>query len=291
MPKLGLRRSSMLESVRLAQELLKQNIQTIVFARSRRTVEIMLRYLTPTPNPPPSTQSTGEGVRGYRSGYLPSQRREIEKGLRDGTVRAVVATNALELGIDIGGMGAAILVGYPGTIAATWQQAGRAGRGDEVSLAMLVASADPLDQFLARHPDYIFGRSPESALINPDNLLILLAHLRSAAFELPFRQGENFGRVESSRVAEFLQFLVESKVIHQSGEKFFWMSDQYPADAISLRSASAQTVALQVNPHPLSETGEGKGEGYHRQCRSGECVLDGASRSDLFARGAIVRRR
>jgi DEAD/DEAH box helicase domain-containing protein len=158
-------------------------------------------------------------------------------------------------------MGAAILVGYPGTIAATMQQAGRAGRGEDASLAVFVASASPLDQFLARHPDYLFGRSPESALINPDNLLILLAHLRCAAFELPFRQGENFGSVASSRVGEFLEFLVESGVIHQSGEKYFWMSDQYPADAISLRSASAQTVTLQVAPHPSpppSETGEGK---------------------------------
>jgi len=186
-------------------------------------------------------------VRGYRSGYLPTQRREIERGLRDGSVRAVVATNALELGIDIGGMGAAILVGYPGTIAATWQQAGRAGRGDEPSLAVLVASADPLDQFLAHHPEYFFGRSPESALVNPDNLLVLLAHLRCAAFELPFCRGENFGKVEPARVAEFLQFLQEQGVLHQSGEKYFWMSDQYPADSISLRSASAQTVALQVN--------------------------------------------
>jgi DEAD/DEAH box helicase domain-containing protein len=234
-PKLGLRRSAMIESVRLAQVLLQHNVQTIVFARARRTVELMLKYL-----------GNATAIRGYRSGYLPSERRAIEKGLRDGTVRAVVATNALELGIDIGGMGAAILVGYPGTIAATWQQAGRAGRGADASLAVLVASADPLDQFLARHPDYVFGRSPESALINPDNLLILLAHLRCAAFELPFRRGENFGRVDAARVAEFLQFLVESGVVHQSGDKYFWMSDQYPADAISLRSASAETITLQT---------------------------------------------
>lgn len=243
--KLGLRKSSLLESVRLTQELLQQNVQTIVFARSRRTVEIMRKYL-----------GNADTIRSYRSGYLPTERREIERGLRDGTVRAVVATNALELGIDIGGMGAAILVGYPGTIAATMQQAGRAGRGDKASLAVLVASADPLDQFLAHHPAYIFGRSPERALINPDNLLILLAHLRCAAFELPFRQNENFGRVDSAYVAEFLQFLVESQVIHQSGEKYFWMADQYPADAISLRSASAQTVALQT----LSPDGEERGE-------------------------------
>ncbi len=256
--KLGLRRSTILESVTLAQELLARDVQTIVFARARRTVELILRYLSPSPVG--DGGGSGVGVRGYRGGYLPTLRREIERGLRDGTVRAVVATNALELGIDIGGMGAAILVGYPGTIAATRQQAGRAGRGDDASLALLVASADPLDQFLARHPDYLFDRSPERALINPDNLLILLAHLRCAAFELPFRRDEEFGHVDSSRVAEFLQFLAESGVVHQSGEKYFWMSDRYPADATSLRSASAQSVVLQVDPHPNpppSKTGEG----------------------------------
>ncbi|MBI4786156.1 MAG: DEAD/DEAH box helicase [Chloroflexi bacterium] len=247
---LGIRRSTLLESVRLAQGLLNYNVQTIVFAGARRTVEIILRYLhSHTPILPHSEM----GVRGYRGGYLPSERREIERGLREGRVRAVVATNALELGIDIGGMGAAVLVGYPGTIAATWQQAGRAGRGAETSLAVLVASADPLDQFLAQHPDYFFNRSPEQALVNPDNLLVLLQHLRCAAFELPFHAGESFGRVENSRVAEFLHFLVDSGVLHASGEKFFWMADQYPADSVSLRSASADTVVLQADGATIGE--------------------------------------
>jgi DEAD/DEAH box helicase domain-containing protein len=240
---LGLRRSALLESVALAQELLPRDWQTIVFARARRTVELIVRYLTPNSSP----DASGGSVRGYRGGYLPAQRRAIERGLRDGTVRVVVATNALELGIDIGGMGAAILVGYPGTIAATMQQAGRAGRTRDASLAILVASADPLDQFLARHPDYLFGRAPEHALVNPDNLLILLAHLRCAAFELPFRSGESFGRVDPSRVEEFLQFLTESGVLHWSGEKYFWMTERYPANDLSLRSASAETVVLQAD--------------------------------------------
>jgi DEAD/DEAH box helicase domain-containing protein len=159
---LGLRKSSLLEAVRLSQELNAQAIQHVVFVRSRRNVEIVLKYLQegPPPTSPISGGNAGgrEGVRGYRSGYLPSQRRAIEKGLRDGSVRTVVATNALELGIDIGGLGAALLVGYPGTIASTWQQAGRAGRGDDPALAVLVASASPLDQFLAHHPAYFFGR-------------------------------------------------------------------------------------------------------------------------------------
>ncbi len=245
---LGLRRSVLLESVRLAGDLLQHNVQTIVFARARRTVELILTYLRQQlPSPAIGRGVGGEGqIRGYRSGYLPRQRREIERGLREGRVRAVIATNALELGIDIGGMGAAVLTGYPGTIAGTWQQAGRAGRKEEASLAALIASANPLDQFLARHPDYFFGRSPEQALINPDNLLILLGHLRCAAFELPFRIGESFGRVEGARVAEFLQFLQESGVLHQSGDKYFWMADQYPAQDASLRSASPEAVLLQT---------------------------------------------
>jgi DEAD/DEAH box helicase domain-containing protein len=195
-PELGLRRSAMQESVRLADDMLAYRLQTVIFGRSRRGVELMLTYLRQQ-----SAADRGWGsvpkdeteVRGYRGGYLPGQRRQIEHGLRTGQVRAVVATNALELGIDIGAMGAALLVGYPGSIAATWQQAGRAGRGDELSLAVLVATADPLDQFLARHPEYLFHRTPEQGLINPDNLLILLNHLRCAAFELPFQADEPFG--------------------------------------------------------------------------------------------------
>jgi len=244
---LGLRRSALLESVRLAGDLLQHDVQTIVFAPARQTMELILRYLRRGTSPPtPLLAGEGQEVRGYRSGYLPRQRREIERGLRQGKVRAVVATNALELGIDIGGLGAAVLAGYPGTIAGTWQQAGRAGRQTEASLAALVTSASPLDQFLARHPDYFFGRSPEQALINPDNLLILLGHLRCAAFELPFRMGENFGRVEGARVAEFLQFLQEAGVLHPSGDTYFWMADRYPAEDISLRSASSETVVLQA---------------------------------------------
>jgi len=251
---LGLRRSSLLESVRLAQDLLRRDVQTLVFGRTRRAVELMLTYLRDAPSSsafrlPPSAfggVNREERVRAYRSGYLPGQRREIEAGLRDGGVRAVVATNALELGIDVGGLGAALLTGYPGTIAGTWQQIGRAGRGDETSLAALIASASPLDQFLARHPDYFFGRSPERALINPDNPLILLGHLRCAAFELPFRAGEGFGRVAGEQVAEFLQFLQSSGVLHRSGDRYFWMADRYPAQGISLRSASSETVLLQA---------------------------------------------
>ncbi|MEW6093056.1 MAG: DEAD/DEAH box helicase, partial [Chloroflexota bacterium] len=222
---MGLRKSSLLESVRLSQELYAEGLQHVVFARSRRSVEMILKYLQESGNQGTGDQGQGNQetqlpdsllpnpLRGYRSGYLPSQRREIEKGLRDGSVRTVVATNALELGIDIGGLEAALLVGYPGTVASARQQAGRAGRGLEPAAAVLVASANPIDQFLAHHPDYFFGRSPEQALINPDHLLILLNHLRCAMFELPFEQGETFG---GHPVDEYLDFLVTNKESHLS---------------------------------------------------------------------------
>ena len=253
---LGLRKSSLLEGVRLARELVNSHVQTVVFARSRRSVEIILRYLqgelTPDSSiemptiPYESLPDPRSFVRGYRSGYLPNQRREIEKGLRDGTIKTVVATNALELGIDIGGLGAAVLVGYPGTVASARQQAGRAGRGLESAAAVLVASANPIDQFLAHHPEYFFGRSPEQALVNPDHLLILLEHLRCAMFELPFQKGEGFGSLPRTVIDEYLQFLLSNNEAHLSNEKYFWMADQYPAANISLRSASPQGVVLQT---------------------------------------------
>ncbi len=257
---LGLRKSSVQESVRLSQDLLKHDVQSVVFARSRRGVEMLLKYLQETPendkkgeNSPSkndySLLSTFSSLtRGYRSGYLPAQRREIEKGLRDGSVKLVVATNALELGIDIGGLGAALLVGYPGTIASVTQQAGRAGRGEASAAAILVATASPLDQFLAHHPEYFFARSPEQALVNPNHLLILLNHLRCALFELPFEKGEFFGHLN---VDEFMEFLVANHESHEANDKYFWMADAYPAAAVSLRSASPENIVLHV------EDGEG----------------------------------
>ena len=273
---LGLRKSSLLESVRLAQDLLRNDIQSVVFARSRRSVEIILRYLQEQESPSPLGRGArGEGeIRGYRSGYLPHQRREIEKGLRDGTVKTVVATNALELGIDIGGLGAAILVGYPGTVASARQQAGRAGRGLESAAAVMVASANPIDQFLAHHPEYFFERSPEQALVNPDHLLILLEHLRCAMFELPFQKGESFGAVTAQTIEDYLNFLVENKEAHLSKEKYYWMADQYPAANISLRSASPQSVVLQtsIDDRPLT-IGTVDGESATRMTHPGAIYL------------------
>jgi DEAD/DEAH box helicase domain-containing protein len=248
---LGLRRSSIQAGVSLADDLLTYHLQTIVFSRTRRTVEIILTYLreqaaTFISEKAPQRNNVDDIIRGYRSGYLPGQRRSIEQGLRRGDVRVVVATNALELGIDIGGMEASLLVGYPGTIAATWQEAGRAGRGEKPSLAVLVTSPNPLDQYLAKHPEYFFSRSPENGMINPDNLLILIGHLRCATFELPFTKGEVFGSIKPSDMQELLDYLQAEGVIHPSGEKYFWMADEYPAQNISLRSASTDRVLLQV---------------------------------------------
>ena len=257
---LGLRKSSMMESVRLTQDLLANDVQSVVFARSRRSLEMMLTYLqTPPDLRSPSPNSTKHSqreqnlgrawerqIRGYRSGYLPSQRREIEKGLRDGTVKAVVATNALELGIDIGSLGAAVLVGYPGSIASVYQQSGRAGRGEASALSVLVASANPLDQFLAHHLDYFFGQSPEQGLINSNHLLILLNHLRCAMFEMPFQKGEGFGSLDAENVKEFLDVLTSNNEAHLSQEKYFWMSDSYPAANVSLRTASPENIILQT---------------------------------------------
>jgi DEAD/DEAH box helicase domain-containing protein len=255
--KLGIRRSALHESVRLADDLINNNVQTIIFARSRRTVEIILTYLSDsyTSNSQDTSSShnynrnndLGKIIRGYRSGYLPYQRREIERGLRNGSVRVVVATNALELGIDIGGVGATLLVGYPGTIAATWQQAGRSGRGSSSSLAIFVTTADPLDQFFASYPDYFFDRSPEHALINPDNLLILIDHIQCAAFELPLNIGEEFGRILPSTMTDLLDFLYNNGFLHKSDERYFWMSDSYPAKSVSLRNASSSNIILQSN--------------------------------------------
>lgn len=257
-PDLGLRRSSLQEAVRLAEDLLEYNVQTIIFGRARRTVELILTYLKTAYNSshiitPPHQQMADEVIRGYRGGYLPHERRVIERGLRQGSIRMVVATNALELGIDIGGMGATVLTGYPGTIAATWQQAGRSGRTSEASLAVLITSANPLDQFLAHHPEYFFGRSPEQALINPDNLLILLAHLRCSSFELPFQEGEAFGDVDAPHLREFLEFLQEEGILRHTGNRYFWLADQYPAEKVSLRSASPETIVLQVEDNNSSQ--------------------------------------
>jgi DEAD/DEAH box helicase domain-containing protein len=235
---LGIRRSYINESRRVASIFLKNDLQTIVFAQSRLNTEVLLTYLKEDIE----TTIKEEGlIRGYRGGYLPLKRREIEKGLRDGHILGVVSTNALELGIDIGSLDVAVLAGYPGTIASTWQRAGRAGRKTGKSAAVLVASSSPLDQFIVNHPEYFFTRSPEKALINPDNLSILVSHVECAAFELPFADGEKFGKLD---IPDILKFLEEEKLLHHTQDKWYWTSDAYPADGVSLRSISSDNFVV-----------------------------------------------
>ena len=235
---LGIRRSSLLEARKIGSVLLKNGIQTIFFARSRINVEVLLGYLRESRR---STLGDGGRIRGYRGGYLPSERRAIERGLRTGEVLGVVSTNALELGIDIGQLDAAVLVGYPGSVASAWQQAGRAGRRRGTSLAIMVASSSPLDQYIVRHPEYFFGLSPESGLVNPDNLPILVSHLKCAAFELPFADDEDFGVPTTQEILAYLQ---EGKILRHAGGRWHWMSDNFPAQEVSLRSASAENFVI-----------------------------------------------
>ncbi len=240
-PELGIRSSASSEGVRLAGDLLAYRVQTILFARARRSVEMILRALHDR-YPEESSQ-----IHGYRSGYLAGERRSIERGLRSGNVRAVVATSALELGIDIGGMDASIVIGYPGTVASLRQQIGRAGRRRGTSVGILVASAAPIDQYLMQHPEFSIERSPENALINPDNPLILLQHIRCAAFELPFKPGEKLGSISWDTLKEFLDVLEQAGVLHSAASRYYWVADQYPAQDVSLRNASAQNVVLRVD--------------------------------------------
>jgi DEAD/DEAH box helicase domain-containing protein len=235
---LGIRRSYINESSRVAQEFLKRDLQTIVFANSRLHTELLLTYLRQANPQPPGKPAT---IHGYRGGYLPGERRDIERGLRDGRIRGVVATSALELGIDVGSLDAAILAGYPGTIASTWQRAGRAGRRTGSSCAVLVASSAPLDQFIVRHPDYFFGNTPEHAFIQPDNLEILVNHLKCAAFELPIRPEERFGEVD---VIDLCARLAEAGYLHRAGEHWHWTHEAYPADTVSLRSVSSDNFVI-----------------------------------------------
>ena len=237
-PQLGIRRSYVAETRRLAVEFLRRRLQVIVFAQSRLTTEVLTTYLKQACRRFPGGS---EAIRGYRGGYLPLRRRDIERGLRAGTVTGVVSTNALELGIDIGALDVCVMAGYPGTIAATWQRAGRAGRQSTRSVAIMVASSAPTDQFIVQHPAYFFEASPEHALINPDNLQILLDHIKCAAFELPFSPDERFGQEDLQAV---LGLLREEGFVDLVDDRWHWMHESYPADAVSLRSVSSDNFVV-----------------------------------------------
>jgi DEAD/DEAH box helicase domain-containing protein len=229
---LGIRRSALLAAVDWAHQLLAAGIPTIVFSRSRLAVELLLTYLR---------ERVGERVAGYRGGYLPRERRAVERALREGDLLGVVATNALELGVDVGSLQACVIHGYPGSVASTWQQAGRAGRREEPSAVVLVATSDPLDQYLAEHPEYLLETPPEAGYVNPDNLFVLMSHVKCAAFELPFSEGERFG---SAPLADVLDFLAEEGVLRRVGSRWYWMADHFPAADVSLRSAAQENVVV-----------------------------------------------
>jgi DEAD/DEAH box helicase domain-containing protein len=235
---LGIRRGYLNETTRVAKELLARKLQTIVFANSRLHTEVLLTYLQQANRPGPGE---AEPIHGYRGGYLPGERREIERGLREGRIRGVVATSALELGIDIGSLDASVMAGYAGSIASTWQRAGRAGRRSGTSCAVMVASSAPLDQFIVQHPDYFFGRSPEHAYVQPDNLEILVNHLKCAAFELPLAPEERFGDVDLPGLCERM---TDAGFLHRSGGNWHWVQEAYPADTVSLRSVTSDNFVI-----------------------------------------------
>ncbi|HZO39581.1 MAG TPA: DEAD/DEAH box helicase, partial [Methylomirabilota bacterium] len=235
---LGIRAPYLGEAAKFAIRFLKEKIATIVFAQSRLATEVLLTSIKSG-----VADKTGDSgiVRGYRGGYLPTRRRAVEKGLREGEVLGVVSTNALELGVDIGHLDVAVLAGYPGAIASLWQQAGRAGRRSGSSAALLVATSAPLDQFMVTHPEYLFGTPPEHARVNPNNPFILVNHLKCAAFELPIAEDERFGELDVRRL---LAALDDEGVLHHAGRHWHWASETYPADHISLRTVTTDNFLV-----------------------------------------------
>ena len=238
-PSSGARGSAVTLAQRWALPFLRAGRQTIVFGKTRVAVELLLTGLRESLR---ESYGPRTRVRGYRGGYLPTERRAIEHGLRDGELLGVVATNALELGVDIGRLDTSILAGYPGSIAATWQQFGRAGRRAGTSVAVLIASSAPVDQYVVHHPEFLLEGTPEEARADPDNLHVLLAHLRAAVFELPFEPGEVFGPAPAD---DLLAFLSEERHVRQAGDgRWYWSSENFPASEISLRTAAPENVVI-----------------------------------------------
>ncbi len=243
---LGIRASTLKQSVNLAADLVRAKVPTIVFGPSRNSVEIMLKYLRAKVG----DVAGSEAIQAYRGGYLPERRRAIEAGLRNGEVLCVVATNALELGIDIGDLDAVVCSGYPGSVAGTWQRFGRAGRRGDTSIAVLVCSSDSLDQYLARTPEYLLDSNAEEARIDPSNVEILIQHLKCAAFEAPFEisargarpaspapaLGESYLTLDPSATRDALDYLASHGLVHEAGGRYHWAGEAFPANNVSLRN-------------------------------------------------------
>jgi DEAD/DEAH box helicase domain-containing protein len=241
-PELGIRASARSQTTRIARHAVSAGLKTIVFAQTRLMVEVLTKYLKDRFDSDPRKPAR---VSAYRGGYLPQQRRQTEQRLRRDEVDCVVATSALELGVDIGSLDVCILNGFPGTIAGTWQRLGRAGRRNRASLGVLVANSQALDQFMVRNPQFFIGASPEHARIAPDQLLILSDHIRCAAFELPFRDGEIFGQ---EPLRPFLEYLEEQGLLHHEAPNWHWVADSYPANSVSLRSvAEGNFVVIDIS--------------------------------------------
>ena len=246
-PTFGIRRSALLEVRDIASLLYQEDIQTIIFAKSRVRVEMLVTYMKELTN----KKLFDNTIMGYRGGYLPSERRVIERGLRDGAIKTVVSTNALELGIDIGQLQACIMTGYPGNIASAFQQAGRAGRRQEEALIIYVAQSVALDQYIIENPDYLLGQSPEEGRIHPDNMFILMDHLKCASFELPFTTTETYGEFD---VQQLLEFLESEGVLVSTSDRWHWMTDSFPASEVSLRSAAQENVVIIDRTKPKETT-------------------------------------
>jgi DEAD/DEAH box helicase domain-containing protein len=233
-PETGRRRSANIEATFLLAELVRRGVRSLAFAVARAEAELVLRYLRAALEA--IDPALAGRVAAYRAGYLATQRRELERGLAGGQLAALVSTVALEAGIDIGALDAAVMIGYPGTMAGFWQQAGRAGRRGAESLAVLVTRDSLVDQYFARHPEALWSRPTEQARIDPRNVYILGGHLLCAAYELPLTP-EDLAQL-GGPVAQLLPVFEEEGLLVPREGRWFYAGPPYPAGGLSLRSAT-----------------------------------------------------
>jgi len=237
----GDRRSPLWEGVHLMTSLVKEGVQTIAFVQTRLAAELLFKNSRDLLRP--VSKRLAESIHAYRGGYLPEERRAIERKLVKRQILGVASTNALELGIDIGSLDACILVGYPGTIASLWQQAGRAGRGLDESVAFLVGQNSPIDQYLMTHCDYLFAQNPEQAVVDRDNPHIVIGHIKCAMYELPLSDADTalFGPYASV----ILELLEEEETVRHIDDHWYWARSEYPAAEVNLRNIAGPVYTIQ----------------------------------------------